>query len=175
MPRELTMDDLMRKQAAMLELMQRLPGERDAEKVTQMSRQLQADARELETMAREFERQELAKAGPPPRGSLEVVLTDAQQKRVYDETGVRMKTLVVRDESGVLSKSMPFTDPKRIELMAIAEARRQKVTTEGDAQMRAEVQNLVAEIEAQGTGEVKQMLDELKRDPNWLGGMLLKK
>ncbi len=175
MARELTIDDLMKKQQTMLDIMLRMPEERDSERITEMARQLEREAKELEALAKEFETQELAKAGPPPRGSLEIVLTAAQRKRVLDETGVKMETLTVRDESGVLSKSMPFTDPKRIELMALAEARRRKMTTEGDAAMRAEVQNLLAEIEGQGTGEVRQMLEELKQDPNWLGGLLHKK
>ena len=40
----------------------------------------------------------------PPRGSLEVVLTPAQRKRVHDVTGYKMETLIIRDESGVLSR-----------------------------------------------------------------------
>jgi len=65
---------------------------------------------------------------------------------------------------------MPFTDPRRIELMAIAEARRLKMLGEGDAQMKQQVKDLVADIEAQGTGATKDLLDDLKKDPNWLGG-----
>jgi len=175
MARELKMDDLMRKQEAMLKLMMQLPQERDTEKITAISQQLERDAKELEQLARDFEKQELAKAGPPPRGSLEVVLTPAQRKRVLDATGYKMETLTVRDESGVLSQSMPFTDPRRIELMAIAEARRLKMLGEGDAQMQQQVKDLIADIEAQGTGATKDMLDDLKRDPNWLGGLLQKK
>lgn len=175
MPRELTMDDLMRKQEAMLKLMMQLPVERDTEKITAIAQQLERDAKELEALAKEFEKQELAKAGPPPKGSMEVVLTAAQKKRVYDVTGYKMETLVVRDESGVLSQSMPFTDPRRIELMAIAEARRLKMLGEGDAQMKQQVKDLVADIEAQGTGATKDLLDDLKKDPNWLGGLLRNK
>src|SRR5579871_4170460 len=116
---EITAAELMRRQQAMVDLMMRLPNERDAERVT-------AIAKQLEQLVKAFEKQELAKAGPPPRGSLEVVLTPAQRKRVFDETGYKMETLRVRDESGVLSQSMPHTDPKRIELLAIAEAKRLK-------------------------------------------------
>ncbi len=172
MARELTMDDLMRKQQAMLDLMMQLPTERDTERITAIAQQLERDAKELESLSREFERQELAKAGPPPKGSMEVVLTEGQRKRVHDATGYKMQTLIVRDESGVLSKSMPYTDPRRIEAMAIAEARRLKALGEGDAQMKAQVRNLVADIEAQGTGATKELLDDLRQDPNWLGGLL---
>src|SRR5262252_8065978 len=98
MAREITMDDLNRRQATMLALMEQLPNERDTERITQISRQLEQEARDLEQLARDYERQELAKAGPPPRGSLEVVLTPAQRKRVLDVTGVKMETVVIRDE-----------------------------------------------------------------------------
>src|SRR5262245_50147156 len=64
MARELTIDDLMRKQQAMLELMLRLPNEKDADQITAISRQLEQDARDLEKLSKEFEQQELAKAGP---------------------------------------------------------------------------------------------------------------
>ena len=172
---EIKVDDLMRRQQAMLDLMMRLPNERDAERVTAIAKQLEQDARELERLVKDFERQELAKAGPPPKGSLEVVLTPAQRKRVYDETGYKMETLIVRDESGVLSQSMPFTDPNRIEKLAIAEARRLKALGEGDQKMQQQVQQVLADLEAQGTGAVREQLEELKKDPNFLGGMLRKK
>jgi len=175
MAREITMDDLNRRQATMLALMEQLPNERDTERITQISRQLEQEARDLEQLARDYERQELAKAGPPPRGSLEVVLTPAQRKRVLDVTGVKMETVVIRDESGVLNQSMPRTDPRRIEQMAIAEALRRKSLSDGDGQMQQQVADLLADIEAQGTGEVREMLAELKKDPNFLGGLLNKK
>jgi hypothetical protein len=175
MPKEITREDLLRKQEAMVRQIQDLNNERDADRITEISRKLESDAKDLEVLAKDFERQELAKAGPPPRGSLEVVLTEGQRKRVYDATGVKLDTLIVRDESGVLNQSMPRTDPRRIEQMAIAEARRRKISTDGDVKLREEVQQVMADIEAQGTGAVRELLDELKRDPNFLGGLLNKK
>jgi hypothetical protein len=172
MARELTMDDLLRKQQAMLDLMMQLPTERDTERITAIAQQLERDAKDLEQLAREFERQELAKAGPPPKGSMEVVLTEAQRKRVLEATGYKMQTLLVRDESGVLSQAMPHTDPRRIEQMAIAEAMRLKALQGGDEETRKQLRALIADIEAQGTGATKDLLDELRKDPNFLGGLL---
>jgi hypothetical protein len=41
--------------------------------------------------------------------------------------------------------------------------------------MREALANAVDEIEKTGFGEVVQMLDQLKADPNWMGGLLHKK
>jgi hypothetical protein len=175
MARELTMDDLMTKQREMVKKAESLIQERDVDKIQSVTAELERDGRDLETMAREFERQELAKAGPPPKGSLEVVLTPEQRERVRALTGVDLASLVIADEMGVLSKAMPTTDPRDIELLAIQEARRLKATRDADGKMRADVDRAITDIEEQGTAETRELLAKLKADPNWLGGILHKK
>src|SRR5579859_5508620 len=145
---EITREDLLARQRAMLVLMEKLPGETDTERITAIANQLQNDARELEALALAYEKQELAKAGPPPCGSIEIVLTPEQKKRIYEQTGVSMETVVVRDESGVLNQSMPHTDPRRIEQLALVEAKRRKVLAGGDDATQKEVARLLDEIEA---------------------------
>lgn len=175
MPREITMDELLAKQRAMVEKAGALVGEKDVDRIQVVTQELEREGRELEALAKEFERQELAKAGPPPRGALEVVLTPEQRARVQKLTGVDLPSVVISDEMGVLSQAMPTADPRDIELLAIAEARRQAAMRGADAEMRAALHRAIADIEEQGMGEVRAELERLKADPNWLGGLLHKK
>jgi hypothetical protein len=175
MAREITMDELLRKQQEMVKKAESLISERDVDKIQQVTSELERDGKELEQLALAFEKQELAKAGPPPRGSLEVMLTPDQRKRVLDLTGVDLPSVVIQDEMGVLSKAMPHTDPRDIELMAIQEARRLKAMRDADGKMRADVDRAILDIEEQGTAETRELLAKLKADPNWLGGILHKK
>jgi hypothetical protein len=175
MPREITMDDLMRKQREMVKKAESLITEKDVDKIQALTAELEVDGRELDQLARDFEKQELAKAGPPPKGSLEVMLTPGQRERVLALTGVELTSVVIADEMGVLSKAMPTTDPRDIELLAIQEARRRKAMRDADGKMRKDVDRAIADIEEQGTAETRELLNTLKADPNWLGGILHKK
>ena len=172
MAREIQMDELLQKQRAMSDKAQALINERDVDKIQRITAELEEEGRALETLARAFEKQELAKAGPPPRGKLEVVLTPAQRERVKKQTGVDMASVIVADEGGVLSKAMPYTSPQDIERLALAEARKLASLKNADGQMRAAVEQALFEIEQTGYGEVLQELERLKADPNWLGGIL---
>ena len=175
MAREIKMDELLQKQRSMSEKAQALINERDVDKIQRITGELEEEGRALEALARAFEKQELAKAGPPPQGKLEVVLTAGQRERVKKLTGVDMKSVVIADEAGVLAKAMPYTSPFDIERLAIAEARKLASLANADGQMRAAVEAAIVEIEQTGYGEVLQELDRLKADPNWLGGILHKK
>ena len=165
----------MQRQRAMGTKAESLAQEKDLERIQRLTAELEEEGRELERMARDFERQELAKAGPPPRGNLEVVLTPAQRARVAKLTGVDLASVVVRDEAGVLSQAMPSTDPRDIELLAIAEARKLAALRDGGGKIRAALESAIADIEQQGSGEVLAELERLKADPDWMGGLLHKK
>jgi hypothetical protein len=175
MAREITMAELLAKQRAMSEKAAGLANEKDVEKIQRVTEELAVEGRELEALARAFEKQELAKAGPPPKGKLEVVLTQAQRDRVKKATGVDMKSVIVADEAGVLSKAMPYTSPRDIEQLAMNEARKQASMRDADGKMRAALDDAIHQIEQSGYGEVLSELERLKADPNWLGGLLHKK
>jgi hypothetical protein len=175
MAREIKMDELLAKQRVMSEKAESLAYEKDVDKIQRITAELEQEGRALEALALDFQKQELAKAGPPPKGKLEVVLTAAQRERVKNITGVDMKSVIVADEAGVLSKAMPNTSPRDIEQLAINEARKLAVLKDADAKMRVALEDAIKEIEAVGFGEVLQELDRLKADPNWLGGLLHKK
>ena len=174
-PREITMEDLMKRQRSMLEKAAKLVEERDTDRIREVTRELEADGKELEQLAKEFERQELAKAGPPPRGSLEVTLTKNQREHVRKLTGVELESVTVNDEMGVLSKAMPTTLPGDILILAIQEARRRKAVQDADGKMKAAVDQAIKDIEEQALPETRQLLEKLKQDPEWLGGLLHKK
>ena len=175
MPREIKMDELLQQQRAMSDKAQSLAAEKDVEKIQRITAELEQEGRELEELARAFERQELAKAGPPPKGKLEVVLTPDQRQRVKKLTGVDMPSVVIADEAGVLSKAMPYTKPRDIEQLAINEALKQASLQSADGKMRAALDDAIREIEMSGYGDVLAELEKLKADPNWLGGILHKK
>ncbi len=175
MAREITMDELLAKQRAMSAKAEALATEKDVEKIQSITAELQQDGLALEELARAFEKQELAKAGPPPKGKLEVVLTAGQKERVKKLTGVDMASVVIADEAGVLSKAMPQTSPRDIEQLALNEARKLLGLRDADGKMRAALDDAIREIEQSGYGEVLAELDRLKADPNWLGGILHKK
>ena len=175
MPREIKMDELLQKQRAMSDKAQSLAAEKDVEKIQRITAELEQEGRALEELALAFERQELAKAGPPPKGKLEVVLTPDQRARVKKLTGVEMQSVVIADEAGVLSKAMPYTKPRDIEQLAMNEALKQASMKDADGKMRAALDDAIREIEMSGYGEVLAELERLKADPNWLGGLLHKK
>jgi hypothetical protein len=175
MAREISMDQLLRKQREMSDKASSLAVEKDVEKIQRITAELEQEGRELEQLAKEFERQELAKAGPPPKGKLEVVLTKDQRERVKTLTGVDMASVFIADEAGVLSQAMPHTSLRAIELIAINEARKLASLRDADGKMRAALDDAIREIEAAGYGEVLTELERLKADPNWMGGILHKK
>lgn len=175
MPREISMNELLQKQRAMSEKASQLANEKDVDKIQRITGELAEEGRALEELALAFQKQELAKAGPPPKGKLEVVLTAPQRERVKKLTGHDMPSVVVADEAGVLAQAMPHTSPQDIERLAIAEARKLASLQNADGQMRAAVENAMREIELAASGETLQELERLKADPSWLGGILHKK
>lgn len=172
MAREIKMDELIATQRAMSEKAAALAHEKDVEKIQRITAELAEEGRALEALALAFQQQELAKAGPPPKGKLEVVLTAEQRARILSRTGVDMKSVVIADEAGVLSKAMPYTSPRDIEQLALAEATRLASMRDADGKMRAALDDAIRQIEQSGYGEVQAELERLKADPNWLGGIL---
>ena len=152
------MDQLLRKQREMSDKASSLAAEKDTEKLQRLTAELEQEGRELEELAKAFEKQELAKAGPPPKGKLEVVLTKEQRERVKKQTGVDMPSVVIADEAGVLSKAMPHTSPRDIEQLAMNEARKQASLRDADGKMRAAVDDAIRQIEQAGTPDVQAEL-----------------
>ncbi len=169
---EITLDDLIKQQAAMATLAMSLEGERETQRIQAVAAQLQAMGDQLGAMARALEEQH---GPPPPRAMVEVVLTPEQRGRVVEKTGVDLASIRIADDGGATSQTMPLMDPRRIEFYALKEAERRKAGEEARARIAAEFAASLAAIEQQGTPEVKAKLAELRADPSFFGDALAKK
>jgi hypothetical protein len=103
------------------------------------------------------------------------MLTPEQQVRVREATGVELESIRIPDPTGSSVHSMPMTPPAVIEQRALVEAQRRKSAAAAEAEARAQLQATFAIIESQGTPALRQQLDEIRRDPKFLGGLLQKK
>src|SRR3989442_16018678 len=104
---DLTLDALLAKQKEMSDLAATLAGESNVDRIQEMAAELGRRGEELERMAQEL----VAQHGNPKqqRGSTEVVLTAAQRQRVLDETGVTLETILIPDDAGIATRTMPTT------------------------------------------------------------------
>jgi hypothetical protein len=169
---DITMDQMTQKANAMLKLANDAAQETDPEKAKANAEQLLAMGRELEKMGEDMRAQARARANV---ARTEVVLTPDQRKRIFQKYGIQMETLVIDDNAGAMSQSMPSTRLEQIEILAMKEAERRKNAAEAERMMRAELDRAMQEIDAQGNAELSEQLEQLKRDPNFAGGLLQKK
>jgi hypothetical protein len=167
---EISIEDIQRKQADMTTLAAQLMAEKDKTKSQALTATLKQQSEDLQRMARAFEAQQQAKHGPPKQGGAEVALTEEQRKRVEGQTGVRIASIWLRDDSRTAAQS----DPQIIEDAALEEARRRKREAEAAAQSRAMAEQVLAQIEGASPAGAARVA-ELKADPNFLGGMLAQK
>lgn len=166
------LEDILLRQQALVERMQAaVAGAPQGERMLELAAQMQREAQALEALARGYEAQAQGEA-KTPRGVVQVQLTEAQRRRVRDEVGIEMELLQIQDAAGLMNQAMPVMTPAVIEEMALAEARRRKQTRAAEAEVAAQVGAVVAELERHP--HVKEKLDELRRDPNYMGGMLKK-
>src|SRR5947207_1834683 len=99
----------------MLELFEQLHAAPDPRHAQALAVQLTREGATLEELAKRFEEQELAKAGPAPTGRVEIALTPGQRRRVKERTGVDLASIFLPDASGALTRNMPHADPAQIE------------------------------------------------------------
>jgi hypothetical protein len=169
---DVKLDELLAKQKAMSDYAATLAGETDVERIQQIAAELQRMGEELQALG---EQVAAGAANTGAKNFTEVVLTEAQRGRIEAATGVRLESIMLRDPSGIATRTMPVTDPRIIEYYATQEAQRRKAAAAADEELRGRLDAAIAEIEAQGTAAVVEQLEQLKADPNFLGGMLQKK
>ena len=174
MAREITMQQLLEGQAEMNRLVEELAGAKTPDEIQRIAKALEVRGTELAQLGAEFERQELAKIGPQPRGDFEVVLTAAQRERIREQTGVVLESVVLSDPSGTLMSAMPRANPAFIEQYALEQAQRLKAVRETEGLARAEVQRILDDLERHG-GAIERRVKELRADPRFLDGILIKK
>jgi hypothetical protein len=168
-----SLEDLEKKKDEMLELAKTLEGLEDHAQIQAIAEQLAEQGKELEILAAEFAGQSDATAKSRTAWA-EVVLTPDQRKRILEATGVEMETVKIRDDGGFFSLSMPYMAPSVIEAYALREAERRKQGKEGEEIAQQQLDQALADLDAAGP-QVQEKLEELKQDPNFLGGMLNKK
>jgi hypothetical protein len=163
---EIKTQDFLAKQQQMMWLAAQLQGETDPERIEALGNQLKELAEELEAfglgMAAQYT-QTLPPAGPPV--TTRVQLTPAQRWRVWVTTGVDIDVLVIEDAAGIMSKVMPSTDPRTIELRAFQEAWKRKASTLVDWQSRETVRQMIAALEEDASPEMREQIEKIKQDP----------
>ena len=175
MAREIKMEELLQSSARCGEKAAALANEKDVDTIQRITAELEEEGRALEELARAFEKQELAKAGPPPKGKLEVVLTagSASASRSRPASTCRASSSPTRRaccprrcRTPARTTSRSWRSPRR------ASWPRLRTPTGRCARPS---RRRIHEIEQSGYGEVLAELERLKADPNWLGGILHKK
>ena len=143
-------------------------GEPDVPRLTALAELLQGEAGELEAMAAAYVETSATK---PRRGFTEVVLTDGQRKRIEEKTGVRLESVFINDDAGIMAKVMPHTKTQAIERIAMREAERRAAAVEAQAQIQAELSMILPQLEVtlDGNPEAMAQLEAIKTDPNFVG------
>jgi len=166
----------MQKQQFIMNLSVKMEEEEDVDVKMQLAKIMNEEADKLEAMAHEFEA-EMAKEYPPGRtGGFEVVLTPDQSQRIRDATGIKMTTFWIDDPGGSINAQMLFTHKDVIEAKALMWAYEMLVRAKmfGEAAEAAE-QELAAIEDGDVTQEMLDLIEQLKADPKFLNGLLLKK
>jgi hypothetical protein len=166
------MDQMVAKANEIKKLMAEAAQETDPDKAREFADRLMAEGRALEQMGEKMRQEAQVARGV---ATMQVVLTPEQRKRVFQKHGIQMETLVIQDEGGAMSRGMPSERLEYIESLAMKEAERQKLQAEAEKLVRAELDRAMAEIEAVDNMELTEQLNELKKDPNFMGGLLQKK
>lgn len=174
---EISIDDLMAKQKALLQAVERVGSDKkaSADQLTRLAQDAQRQAEELQALADRYTAQEQAKSGESKRGRTQVALTPLQRWWIYAQTGIDIEVLSLDDMTGTIASSMPMADPASIGRLALAEAQRRQAMVLAQAEAQKRIHDALAQIESQGSAEVREHLNKLKRDPSFLGGALQKK
>jgi hypothetical protein len=166
---EITLAQIEEAHRALLATLERLGRESEPKQIQALGNQLARDGAALEALAQEFERQERARAGPRVQARIEVALTDEQQRRIRERTGIDMPSLFIDDAAGAVNRAMPHMSPGRIELLALREAEAQKAALKTQAQLGTTVDELLERLRTQGGRAAQEMIERLQSDPNWIG------
>ncbi len=169
---DITNEQLIEKANAMMKLAAEAAKEVEPERAKENADKLLAMGRELERMGEEMQAQHKARANI---ARVHVVLTPDQRKRIFEKHGIQMETLAIDDNAGAVNQSMPSMRPQQIEALAMKEAEGRKHGAEAERLMRAELDRAMEDIEAQGNADLSAQLEQLKKDPNFAGGLLHKK
>ena len=162
MPAMSDIDELLKKQAEATAYALSMVEEKDPQKILEMAAEMQKKGAALEKMARSIEAAMMGDGGSATGGETTVALTPEQRARITEGTGVGMEVVTLRDSKDkAWSKEMPRVDPREIE----KEAARQAIETMMIIETRKQVENIIRQLEAVNVPELKETIEELKRDP----------
>jgi len=151
------LEELLRKQADASRFAAQMAEEKDAARLLEMAGQLQTRCAELGRIAQALAGPQAAAAGPETR----VVLTPAQRERVTEQTGVGIEVVTLRDTpERQWSTRMPAADPREIEAAAAAQAAAARLR----AETRAQVEQIVRELEELQIPELEETIAGLRRE-----------
>src|SRR5260221_4505555 len=154
--------DIERKQAEMVKAAQKIAEEKDPEKILAMAAEVQKLGVALEKMARGFE---AALTPSDPQGpEVLVKLTPEQKQRITEQTGVGIEVVTLHDSSKRVwshELSIGKVSSRDIEKEATKEAARLRLISE----TKTQVGKTLNRLEALNVPELKETIDELRRDP----------
>jgi hypothetical protein len=165
------LDELQKKAAELVKMMERVQNETDPEKFIAIAKEIEAAAKQFERLGEAYTQE----ARKQVRPMTTVVLTPEQRKRIQAKTGVDLDSVELPDDAAMMSKVMPMTRAEMVEYWATQEAKRRKQAADAGRQAMGAVHQAIAELEAVNNPQLMEQLEELKKDPNFLGGMLSKK
>lgn len=167
----------MQQQAALLQTIERVAAEKNAspDQLARLAQDAQRQAEAMQDLANRYVAQEQGQAGGVRKGRTQVALTPVQRWWIYSLTGIDIDVLSLDDMTGSLASSMPMTDPATIGRLALAEAQRRLAMGMAQAEAQKKIQEALSQLETQGSAELREHVNKLKRDPSFLGGALQKK
>jgi hypothetical protein len=168
-----TVEDIMAKQQYIINLAQKMEDEEDVDVKVQLAKIMQEEAEKLEAIAHEYEAEMTKEYPPPPRAGFEVVLTPDQSARIVQATGIKLTAFWIDDPGGFENEQMLFTHKDVIEEKAMDWALRKMVADKmfNEAAEAAD-QQLNAIEDDEVTQEMLDLIEELRKDPNFLNGLL---
>jgi hypothetical protein len=155
------LDELKKKQADAAKYAMKMTQEKDPKRLLEMAEEMQKKAAELGKMARSFEA-----LAPDYGGGKEVMvkLTPDQKERVTEQTGVGIETVTLHDsKKRVWSQDFAAgkVEAREVEKAAAQEGARLRSIVE----TRKGVEKVIKELEKLDVPELKETIDQLKRDP----------
>jgi hypothetical protein len=166
-----TMEELKAKAEALVKRMALIVNEADPDKFIALAKEIEAEAKAFEALGNAY----VSANSPKPPPMTTVVLTPDQRKRILDQTGVAMETIELPDDGAITSKLMPETRKQQVEAWALEEAKRRKQADQANAKAMEQINSAIADLEAVGNPDLMALLEENKKNPKFLGGLLYKK
>lgn len=176
-----TIEQIQAKQQAMIDKAMKLVDMKDGEKILAESKKLEAEGKQLDAMCKvfEMEQKQLAiekygRVDPPPSKLVRVELTEEQQKKVHDETGVWMEVVELKEGSEIHEDVMPSEQPELIQYRAIQKAKGMVAEQEAEAVRKKEIGDALKALKNQNNPDLDKQLAEAAKDPDFLGGAFKK-